>query len=180
MGGSSYLFSASCPPCALSAALPIIDDLPCGGVERRSSLHNNTMRVHIALQRAIHTSGNTALQHVSDPASYVQQIRWCCSSQASRDEVEGMLAQVAEYCAEQGIHIQACSPAVCIQEGLCDKYFDKHGTKPQGGAVPSLRVNVSADKPNSEDMEALGHTLAKCFAALRIVERNRKQTLAKC
>jgi serine palmitoyltransferase len=164
IAGSSYLFSASCPPCALSAALPIINDLPHGGDDRRRALRENTKKVHSGLQRAI--DGNTSLQLVSDPASYVQHIRW--NSKASRDEVEVMFAQVAADCAQAGINIQACSPALCIQEGLCDKYFDKHPTKPEGGADPSLRVNVSADSPNSDDMKALGQVLTKCFAALEI------------
>lgn len=164
IAGSSYLFSASCPPCALSAAIPIIDDLPCGGVHRRCALHENAKKVHSVLQEAI--NGNTALQLDSDPVSYVQHIRY--NSQASRDKVEEMFAQVAADCAKAGINIQACSPAVCIQEGLCDKYFDKHTTRPEGGADPSLRVNVSADSPNSDDLKALGQVLAKRFATLKI------------
>merc|ERR1711988_199252 len=164
IAGSSYLFSASCPPCALSAAIPIIDDLPYGGVHRRCALHENAKKVHSALQMAI--NGNTALRLSSGPASYVQHIS--CNSQASRDAVEEMFAQVAADCAKAGINIQACSPAVCIQEGLCDKYFDKHTTRPEGGADPSLRVNVSADSPNSDDLKALGQVLTKCFAGLKI------------
>jgi serine palmitoyltransferase len=162
LSGPSYLFSASCPPCALSAAIPIIDDLPCGGVYRRCALHENAKKVNSVLQRAI--NGNTALQLISDKASYVQHIRY--NSQASRDEVEEMFAQVAADCAEAGINIQACSPAACIQEGLCDKYFDKDTTRPKGGADPSLRVNVSADSPSSDDLTALGQVLTRCFASL--------------
>lgn len=144
LAGAGYCFSASCPPSACSAAKATMKDL--SSTSRRQRLQANTKSLHQTLMEV--TKGNSSMELVSCPESFVQQLR-CRQS----DGAEERILELNRHLKKMSLHAQVCSPSQCGAEGSFDARLGA-----RQAAVPSLRFCATSEH-SSEDYARLKEAL---------------------
>eukprot|EP00435_Cladocopium_sp_Y103_P058033 s1971_g20.t1 len=121
-----------------------VKDLP--STSRRQRLQANTKSLHQALMEV--AKGNSSMELVSCPESFVQQLR-CRQS----DGAEERILELNRHLKKMSLHAQVCSPSQCGAEGSFDARLGA-----RQAAVPSLRFCATSEH-SSEDYARLKEAL---------------------
>jgi serine palmitoyltransferase len=157
LAGSGYCFSASCPPCACSAAQATVENLPSpDSIDRRARLKANAAKLNEVLNAVAKEVGNDVLL-LGCPESYVQHLRWRTANSGGASSIEANLVRASQRCRDSGVQVQVCSPDLCGAEG---SFSSRLGAPP--APMPSLRLAVTSEH-TLDDIVSAGKALKEAL-----------------